>query len=122
MPTMLALLLAAAPIEGKWTNPANSVTIAIGPCGEALCGTVVWASDKAKADAARGGTAELVGATLLSGFSPAGKGKWRGRLFVPDMNKRVRADLSLTSAASLKVRGCLVGKAVCRSQTWSRAD
>lgn len=122
MPAMLALLLAAAPIEGKWTNPAGSVTIAIGPCGEAWCGTVVWASDKAKADAARGGTAELVGATLLSGFAPDGKGRWRGRLFVPDMRKRVRADLTLTGTASLKVRGCAVGRALCRSQTWNRAD
>lgn len=119
---MLVQAAAQAPIEGKWTNPAGSVTIAIARCGEAWCGTVVSASEQAKADAARGGTETLVGATLLSGFAPDGKGKWRGRLFVPDMNKRVRAELALTGPARLKVRGCLARRALCRSQSWSRAD
>ena len=105
---LFAMMLQAAPIEGKWTNPSGSVTIQIAACGAAYCGTVVAASDKAKADAARGGTKQLVGAQLLSGFA-ATKGKWRGRLFIPDMNKRLSAHLQLLGTNSLKVKGCAVG-------------
>lgn len=122
MLTLLVLLLqpvAPAPIEGRWTNPSGSVTIEIAACGAAWCGTVVAASDQAKADAARGGTKQLVGAQLLSGFALRGKG-WRGKLFVPDMNKRFSAQLQLVGSDSLKVRGCAVGGAICKSQLWSR--
>jgi uncharacterized protein (DUF2147 family) len=124
MLAILALLLqpgAPSPIEGRWTNPSNSVTIEISPCGTAWCGTVVAASDQAKADAARGGTKQLVGAQLLSGFAMRGKG-WRGKLFVPDMNKRFSAQLQLIGQNSLKVRGCAVGGAICKSQLWSRVS
>lgn len=115
------LLLQTGPIEGKWTNPTGSVTIEIAACGAALCGTVVAASDKAKADAARGGTKQLVGAQLLSNFTPRND-RWRGKLFVPDMNKRFSAQLQMIGANSLKVRGCAVGGAVCKSQLWSRVS
>lgn len=120
----LAMLLqsgTASPIEGKWTNPTGSVTIEIAACGAAWCGTVIAASDKAKADAARGGTQQLVGAHLLSGFAMRGKG-WRGKLFVPDMNKRFSAQLQMVGANGLKVRGCAVGGAICKSQLWSRVS
>lgn len=118
----LTLVAANAPIEGRWTNPGGSVTIAIASCGAALCGTVVAASDGAKADAARGGTANLIGAQLLTGFTAIGPTRWKGRLFVPDINKRPRATLQLTSPRQLKVSGCMVGRVVCRSQMWTRAD
>jgi uncharacterized protein (DUF2147 family) len=40
---------AAAPIASEWRNPSNSVHIRIDRCGgQALCGTVTWASDKAQ--------------------------------------------------------------------------
>ena len=119
---LLAALLADGPSpEGRWTNPSGSVTIAIDSCASALCGTVVAASDKAKADAARGGTKTLVGTQLLSGFTAAGPSKWRGRLFVPDLNKRPRATIQMLGASQLKVTGCAVGRVACRSQVWTRA-
>ena len=119
---LLAAVAADSPLEGKWTNPKGSVTVAIAPCGAAYCGTVVWASDKAKADAAKGGTPALVGTQLMTGFTPAGDGKWRGRLFVPDINYRARAELRIVDSGRLSVRGCMAGKFICKSQTWTRAD
>lgn len=122
---LLALLLAVDVPEnpsGIWTNPSGSVTIEIAQCGTAYCGTVVAASEKAKADAARGGTGSLIGATLLSGFEATGDGRWKGQLFVPDINRRTKADISLTNDKSLKVRGCAVGRTLCKSQLWTRAD
>ena len=34
------------PITGLWKNPIGSAVIAINPCGQPLCGTVVWASER----------------------------------------------------------------------------
>lgn len=119
---LLSALFANSTPEGRWTNPKGSVTVVISACGEAWCGTVVDASGKAKADAARGGTANLVGTQLMSGFTAAGEGKWKGRLFVPDINFRARAELRMIDQDRLSVRGCMAGKLLCKSQTWTRAD
>ncbi len=120
---LAAMAVAAdAPIEGKWKNPSGSVVIAIAACGDAWCGTVASASDGAKADARRGGTANLVGTTLMTGFKPGGANKWRGRMFVPDINHRSRAELKLIGPNQLKVTGCMVGRMICKSQLWARAD
>ena len=124
---MLLALLAMiatdpAPIEGRWKNPSGSVIVAIAPCGEAVCGTVAWASDGAKGDARKGGTDALVGTQLMTGFKAAGPGKWRGRLFIPDLNRRSKAELRMFGAGQLKVTGCAVGRMLCKSQVWTRAE
>ncbi len=120
----LAAMIAAdaAPIEGRWKNPSGRVTVLIEACGEAYCGSVIAAAESAKADARRGGTANLVGTQLMNGFKPAGPGKWRGRMFVPDINHRSKAELRLIGAGQLKVTGCMVGRMICKSQLWTRAD
>ena len=116
------MVAADAAIEGPWTNPSGRVTVLIEPCGEAYCGSVIAAAESAKADARRGGTTNLVGTQLMSGFKPAGPGKWRGRMFVPDINHRSKAELRLVEANQLKVTGCMVGRMICKSQLWTRAD
>ena len=123
---MTMMLLAAQDtggrIEGRWKNPSGRVTVLIEACGEAVCGSVIAAAESAKADARRGGTADLVGTQLMTGFKPAGPGKWRGRMFVPDINHRSKAELRLIGADQLKVTGCMVGRMICKSQLWTRAD
>ena len=52
---------AAAPIEGRWTNPKRNVVVRVAPCGPAYCGTVIEASSKVKANARKGGTPNLIG-------------------------------------------------------------
>lgn len=114
--------LAAPSLEGDWRNPNGSVIVAIAPCGEALCGHVKWASDKAQADARRGGTDPLLGAELLSGFVPKGEGRWKGRLFVPDLNKRSKAELRQVGPDQVKIIGCAIGRLVCKSEVWTRTE
>ena len=114
--------LVASSLEGDWRNPSGSVVIAIAPCGEALCGRVKWASDKAQADARKGGTDPLVGTELLSGFVPKGEGRWKGRLFVPDLNKRSKVELRQLGHDQVKVTGCAIGGLVCKSEVWTRTQ
>ena len=118
----LAALQAAAPIEGRWRSPGGNSIIDIVPCGAELCGTVAWASDKAKEDARRGGTQELIGAQLLTGLEEKRAGRWEGTLFIPDLDKRSKAKLELNGTGQLKVSGCLIGGLLCKSQIWNRAD
>jgi uncharacterized protein (DUF2147 family) len=106
-------------ILGQWRSPGGNSIIAIAPCGETLCGTVAWASDKAK-QASRKTTDQLVGTQLLTGLEQKSATRWQGRLFIPDKNMRATAKIDLVSAGQLKVSGCLAGKALCKSELWTR--
>jgi uncharacterized protein (DUF2147 family) len=123
---LLAALVAqdaAGPLAGYWTNQARSVVIAIAPCsGVGWCGTVVWASDEAAADARRGGTASLPGTQLLHGFVAIAPDRWKGLVFVPDMRSKSTAELRQLTVDRLMIRGCTLGGLLCKSQVWTRTD
>jgi uncharacterized protein (DUF2147 family) len=122
---ILAALAAQTPpppsIEGRWKSPGGNSIIEIAACGTSTCGTVAWASAKAKQDS-RKATDQLVGTQLLTGLQQDSKGRWRGKLFIPDKNMRVTAKLELISDQQLKVSGCAAGRALCKSALWSRLD
>ena len=121
---MLALIALAAvladesPIEGRWRSPGGNSIIDIAPCGSELCGTVAWASDKAKQDARRA-TDQLIGTQLLTGLAEKKPGRWQGRLFIPDKSLRVTAKIQLAGPDQLKVSGCAI---ICSSQLWNRFE
>lgn len=133
-PRLLALALAALPLTAasasademappiatEWRNPSNSVQVRIDECGAKLCATVTWASDKAKADARRGGTETLVGTRLFRDLSPAGSGRWRGKVFVPDLRKTFSGTISFAGSDKMIGKGCVLFGVICKSQTWSR--
>ena len=119
----LTLLLAfqtaaAAPIEGRWKSPGGNSIIDVAKCGEGWCGTVAWASAKAKKDAEKAAP-QLIGTQILTEVKAADEGKWNGRLFIPDRNMRVTTKIEMAPGGELKVSGCLAGKALCKSQLWT---
>jgi uncharacterized protein (DUF2147 family) len=122
---ILAALAAQSPpqpsIEGRWRSPGGNSIIEIAPCVSGQCGTVAWASAKAKQDS-RKVTDQLVGTQILTGLQQDAKGRWQGKLFIPDKNMRVTAKIQLVSAGQLKVSGCAAGKALCKSARWTRID
>lgn len=124
LPLLLAFAAAQpsaeAPIDGLWKNPIGSAIIAISPCGNMLCGKVVWASSRGKREVART-TSHIVGTIVLTGVRASGNG-WAGKLFIPDDNIHVSARLQLLSAGRLKLTGCAVAGLFCRTQIWTRAD
>ena len=132
MPMLIAMLAIAAAsfvqsardgasIDGNWTSPSGNVFVTIAPCGAAMCGRVSWASDRAKADARRAGTDPLIGTELLTDFTATRNGRWKGQLFVPDLNRRSRAELRLVDPDRIKISGCMVGRILCKSQLWTRS-
>ncbi len=122
IPVAMAGGASAAPVDsfGVWRNPGGSVHIRAERCGQAMCGTVVWASDKAKADARRGGTDPLIGTQLFRDFRPQKRNVWLGRVFVPDIGKTFSGTVRLIDPDHLEGKGCLIGGIGCRSQVWTR--
>jgi uncharacterized protein (DUF2147 family) len=115
------LLLGAAQatgetIVGDWSNAGRSVTVRIAACGENLCGQIVEASEEAKLDALKAGTENLVGTQVLTGFAPAGPGRWRGTLFVPDKALTTRARILRIGPDELQLIACDRTGLICRKQ------
>ena len=103
-------------------NPQNSVHVRIHPCGKTRCGTVVWANAKAKADSARGGTPNLVGTELFREFREVSPKVWKGKVFVPDVNRVFSGTGTVKDKDTIVARGCLIGNMGCKSQVWKRVN
>lgn len=107
---------------GLWRNPSDSVHLEAHHCGESMCGKVVWASEKAIADARRGGTPNLIGLELFHDFRKDRHGRWRGKVFVPDLNKTFSGTVVRLDANRLKGTGCVLGGVICKSQILTRIN
>lgn len=105
---------------GVWRNPANSMHVRIQPCGRDMCGTVVWASERAQQRARERGTPNLVGAQLFRQLRPGSGGSWSGQVYVPNLQRTVSGTLRVRSPNAVEASGCAMGGLVCRSQTWTR--
>ena len=110
---------------GVWANPSKSVQVRFAPCGrgqdaQLMCGTVIWASEQAKADAARGGSDRLVGTRLFTDFEEEEPGRWAGTVFIPDIGREVEGTITQVDAKTLVGEGCLFGGLGCRQQRWRR--
>lgn len=110
-----------AVMRAEWVNPHNNVKVETGPCGDNLCGRVVWATPEAEQDARDGGTQNLIGTELLQNYRQTGPDEWVGRVFVPDMGNTYYSTIKLITPDSLKVSGCILGGLICKSQVWQRA-
>jgi uncharacterized protein (DUF2147 family) len=119
---IVAPAAAASSIFGVWRNPKNSVHLEIRPCETGTCGYVVWANSNAREDARKGSGKELVGMQLLRGFTPDERGTWRGKVFVPDLNRTISGSAQLVDDRTLKAKGCFVANVLCKSQTWTRIE
>jgi uncharacterized protein (DUF2147 family) len=105
---------------GTWRNIRNTMHIEILHCGDSMCGKVVWASDQATADAKRGGTRDLIGTEIFRDFRRDAAGNWRGKVFVPDLNKTFSGTIELVDRNTLKGTGCLIGRVLCKSKVLVR--
>ena len=120
------LFLASAPaaalasVEGRWTNPKRSVVIEVARCGPAWCATVVAASAKAKANARKGGTDNLIGTRILTGARPVGNGVYKGKGFIPKRNMYAPATIRQRGPNVMEVEGCALAGLLCKEQRWTR--
>ena len=119
--------------EGNWLASGGAGTVRIAPCAgqpSTLCGTFVGlrnangpdgrpARDVNNPNAALK-SRPMVGMTFLTGFKPAGSGRWTGgKIYNPEDGKTYNSKLSLNPNGTLKVEGCVM--VICKAQTWTRA-
>lgn len=129
----LLILAAAAPaaaapdISGNWITEDRTGLIAIGRCGDKLCGSIarvlvsrpgVPKTDVHNPDPALRNR-PLQGLRILSGFSASPDAWQDGRIYDPKSGKSYRSVLKLSPDGSLKVSGCIAF--FCKSQRWTRA-
>lgn len=106
---------------GVWRNPKDNVHVEIRPCGAAACGTVVWASAKAQAKARAAGADSLVGTQVLKNLElDERRGVWRGKVFVPELNRNFTGVAEPMDSRRLRAKGCVVGGLLCKSQVWTK--
>ena len=129
MRTLSLLMLTAAAtagaqpsnaVEGLWKNPIGSAIIAIAPCGNSLCGKVVWASARGRREVSKN-TPNVVGTTVLTGLRFT-RGRWSGSLYIPDDDIHVEAKLEPIGNARMNLTGCAFFGLFCRTQVWTRVD
>lgn len=126
----MTLIAAAAPstqtragpaLTGVWRNMRDTIHIRTTPCGQGVCGTVISATPKVDADARRGSGRPLVGQRLFSDFRGSG-GVWKGRVYIPDIDRNISGKIVQTDADSITVSGCIFFGLGCKTQHWKRVE
>ena len=115
----IVAVLAAGPaladdVTGTWLRETGLSKVKFGPCGGAICGTLVWI--KPGVD-----TPAKVGQRLFFDMKPTGPNAWSGSYSNPDDNKTYDAKMTL-SGGTLTTAGCAMGGMICRSSTWTRSN
>ncbi len=112
-------LQAQTGVTGEWWTPGFNARVRIEPCGDAVCGRIVWLWDEAPKGVADKGP--LVGRLVVDRMQAAEAGFWRGgRLYNPEDGRDYKGSLHLQSPERLVVDGCVLF--ICQTQVWRRAD
>jgi len=121
---------AATPV-GLWYAEGGAARVAIEPCGEALCGRVVWLRSPLDEDGCelrdrhnpeRGlRDRPVVGLEVLRGLSPRPDGTWSdGRIYDPGSGNTYTCFASLEGPNRLRLRGYIGIPLIGRTTTWIR--
>jgi uncharacterized protein (DUF2147 family) len=145
---LLALLLAATEVGassgmaakeqrptpvGIWLHANKRLQIEITPCGERLCGTLVWfqwpndaqglplVDVKNKNPALR--TRPLLGLSILYGLRRTGDNTWEdGKIYNPDDGNDYNAQMSIGGDGTLRVRAYVLLPPLGKTLIWSRVS
>jgi uncharacterized protein (DUF2147 family) len=116
-----ALGAEAAPsaVSGEWWTPGFNARVRIEPCGDAVCGRIVWLWDDTPKGIAD--KAPLIGRTVIDRMVAADGQRWQGgRLYNPEDGRDYKGSLHLQSPTRLVVDGCVLF--VCQTQVWRRVE
>ncbi len=114
----IVLSLSAAPalaadVAGVWLRDNGHSRVRMAPCGDMVCGTIVWLKD--------GDTPSRVGQRVFYNMKESGANSWSGNAFNPEDGKTYSGKMSL-SGNTLTTSGCVLGGLICRSVGWSRVN
>lgn len=114
VPAMSGPAFAASDPTGVWINDTGRGAIEIKPCGEALCGNVVWVKDQADSKGC--------GKQILGDVAPAGSGVWdNGWIYSPERGRKFNVELKPLANGKLRVTGYAGVKFLSQTMIWTRA-
>ena len=136
--TLLFALLSAAPAAaqsptptGLWLHANGRIRVEIVPCGDRLCGKLVWFKwpndlagqplvDLKNADAKLRGR-PLLGLTVVQGLRRTGENTWAdGWIYNPDDGVDYRATMSIQADGALRVRAYVLLPLLGKTFVWTR--
>lgn len=106
---------AASDPTGIWINNTGRGAIEIKPCGDKLCGKVVWV--KSDADA-KGCGKQIIGDVVA-----AGGGHWgNGWIYSPERGRKYNVELTPLANGTLRVTGYAGLRFLSKTMIWKRAS
>ncbi|MGI8526457.1 MAG: DUF2147 domain-containing protein [Pseudolabrys sp.] len=115
-------------LQGVWMSADGGTKVRISECGRAMCGNIVWLkrpldengkprNDTLNPDAAKR-TRPMMGLQVAS-LRPDKSGGWIGQIYNADEGKSFNVVLTMQSANSATIKGCVLG-VLCKSVQWAR--
>ncbi|MFT3941205.1 DUF2147 domain-containing protein [Rhodopseudomonas sp.] len=101
-------------VSGTWLRETGASKVKFAPCGDAVCGTLVWLKPGVE-------TPAKVGQKIFFDMKPTGPNAWAGSAFNPEDGKTYTGKMNL-SGSTLTTQGCAMGGMICKSATWTRAN
>lgn len=123
---------AADPAHGLWRVEGGDAVVEIAPCGESVCGRIVWMAEPAlpsgepKRDQRNENPAlrdrTVCGMQMIGGFEPDGPGVWEnGEIYNPRNGRTYSADMT-AAGDTLRLRGYIGAPLFGETQVWTRED
>jgi uncharacterized protein (DUF2147 family) len=115
--SLTALLLTASPgcadeVLGIWLRDNGALKVKFEPCGDAICGNVVWLKPGSDSKA-------KVGQRLFFDMRPVAANSWTGKATSPDSGSIYSGKMSI-EGSTLSTAGCMVGGLICKTANWKR--
>ncbi|WP_193074242.1 DUF2147 domain-containing protein [Pseudomonas sp. FME51] len=119
---------------GLWNTEDNQGQVQVSPCGDKLCGELVWlaepmdSSGQPKLDQHNPDETlrdrPVQGLRILWDMEPTGDGKtWdNGKVYDPESGKTYQGKITLDGVDVLKLRGFVGAPIFGRTSTWTRAE
>jgi uncharacterized protein (DUF2147 family) len=109
----------AVDVAGIWIDHTGQGAVEIAPCGNRLCGRVVWL--KNPEHKSRSGK-RICGAQILGDLRKEGAHAWgEGWIYNPEDEERFSAAIELANANTLRVTGYVGFRMLGETFTWKRA-
>jgi uncharacterized protein (DUF2147 family) len=110
-------LLATSPgladdILGTWLRDSGDEQVKFGPCGDVICGDIVWLKPGSDLNA-------KVGKRLFFDMRPSGANSWTGKAASSDTGSIYSGKMSV-EGSTLITSGCIAGGLICKSANWRR--
>ncbi|WMT75543.1 DUF2147 domain-containing protein [Bradyrhizobium sp. Ash2021] len=99
-------------IFGTWLRDNGALQVKFEPCGDAICGNIVWVKPGSDSKA-------KVGQRLFFEMRPNGVNSWTGKAASPDSGSVYSGKMSI-EGSGLNTSGCMVGGLICKSVNWKK--